>query len=842
MVLPLVLAALFGAGAVDITGIVLDQSGELVAGAKITGEGPTAQPLATVTDITGTFRFTAIPAGEYQIRVEQPGFKPATRRVKAGNSTPRLKFVLQIADLHEKLTVSNAEARVNTETAENVDVIKLDRRMLNRLPVLGNDIVGTASQMLDPDAVAAGGVSIVVDGLESNKIGVSASAVQEVRLNQNPYSAEFDRPGRARIEIITENAEPQFHGSGEFLFRDYHLEARDPFAAERPPERREIFEGHFTGPLGKSKKTRFLLSGNHEAEDLQNIIFARTPSGILRENSPYPKRQTEFSTDIRRQITERHSLLVRYDLSRDQGKDEGAGGFVLPEAGYNYTEREHEAFVDYNAVITPTFINELRVRLGRQRYVATSVLPGTRQIVVQDAFTGGGSQSDRHETENRILFNDVLSWGHGRHMLKAGVSVPGFRRRGLTDYTNSQGTFAFSSLADYLANRPYLFTLQRGNPYLAFWQEDLGLFVQDEFKPRSNLSVTAGLRYDWQNYVGAYTNFDPRLSVAFSPDQPHKTVLRAGAGIFHERTGNQAIADLLRFDGYHLQRLMVNNPGYPDPFVNGGNLAAQPGEITRFAANLRLPYLLQCNAGAERQLRKNLVLAINYTGVTGIKQFRSRDLNAPLPPLYQERPDANIGVLRVVESAGRMQRHSLNASVRGAITEWFNGTLQYTLGRAYSNTGGIGWFPANTYDLSGEWARADFDRRHQFRALGTFKVGELFELGTIFSVHSGEPYTITTGRDDNHDGRATDRPAGVPRNSAQGYGLANLDLRLTREFKLGGGDKEEGPAIEASIEAFNTLNRVNYTTMVGNLSSPFFGQPVAADPARRVQLRLEFKF
>jgi hypothetical protein len=213
-----------------------------------------------------------------------------------------------------------------------------------------------------------------------------------------------------------------------------------------------------------------------------------------------------------------------------------------------------------------------------------------------------------------------------------------------------------------------------------------------------------------------------------------------------------------------------------------------------------------------------------------------------LPPLYPARPIAAIGVLRTIESAGRMQSHSLDLTLRGSIKKYFNGTIQHGFGRAYNNTGGIAAFPANSYNLSGEWARSSFDVRHRFRALGTVKAGELFELGTVLSLNSGPPYTMTTGRDDNHDGRASDRPAGVPRNSKQGFGAANLDLRLSHEFKLTASDKDEAPSLDAGIEAFNMLNGVNYTNVVGNLSSPFFGQPVAARPARRLQLRLEFKF
>jgi len=308
--------------------------------------------------------------------------------------------------------------------------------------------------------------------------------------------------------------------------------------------------------------------------------------------------------------------------------------------------------------------------------------------------------------------------------------------------------------------------------------------------------------------------------LAFSPDSRRKTVIRAGAGTFYERSGNGPVADLLRFDGAHLLPVILSEPTYPDP-LGSGPLPAYPISRTVFATNLRSPYLLQYSVGLERQMRKSLVATASYTGVTGIKLFRSRDANAPLPPLYLGPP----GVLRTVESASRMQSHALDVSLRGSITEELNCTVQYTFGSIYTNTEGIGWFPADSYDPVGEWARANSDVRRRLRTLATYKAGDLFELGAILSLSSGLPYTVTTGRDGNGDGRLADRPAGLPRNTRQGFGLANLDLRLSREFKLNRASKDEGPAINAGIEVFNIFNRVNYTTVIGNLSSRLCGEP-----------------
>jgi len=188
----------------------------------------------------------------------------------------------------------------------------------------------------------------------------------------------------------------------------------------------------------------------------------------------------------------------------------------------------------------------------------------------------------------------------------------------------------------------------------------------------------------------------------------------------------------------------------------------------------------------------------------------------------------------------------LELMLRGKLTRYFNGTIQYNLGRAYNDTVGINVRPANNYDLTGEWSRADFDERQRFNLLGTFKAGDWFNLGMTVGLASGRPYNLTTGRDDNHDTIANDRPAGVRRNSLQGPGLATVDLRWSKEFFLkvakNGKKAEEGPSVKIGLSAFNVLNRVNYTGYVGNLSSPFFGLPVAARPARRVQLNLNFSF
>jgi Carboxypeptidase regulatory-like domain/TonB dependent receptor-like, beta-barrel len=833
--------------AVEVSGVVLNTSEEVIPGASVTlrGNGVSKPPTAVTSDARGSFRFSRVASGSYEIEIQKSAFKSAVIQLTIGARPPApLRVVLLVADLREEVAVEDRSGQVNTDPSENLDVVKLDRDALNNLPVLGNDVIGAVANLVDASSIGSGGATVLVDGLETTR-KVPANRIQEVRINQNPYSAEFARPGRGRIEVITKAGAAEYHGEFGFIFRDSRLEARNAFALERPAEQRRIYEGVLTGPFGQGKKTSFFFSGNREEDDLQAVVFARTPARLVPENAPTPQRQSEFSFRVNHQVGANATYSIRFDFAEDSSRNDGVGGFNLPEAGADSRDGEHHIFFTHRQIISPKLINELTMRVGHEYSRTRSVRPGVPRLVVQDAFTGGGGQADRRTTENHVQLNEIISWTQGKHLVRAGLNVPDISRRGFSDQANFGGTFTFATLEDFLNNRPFLFSINQGDGHLAFWQKDFGLFAQDQIMARSNFSVALGLRYDKQNFLGDRNNFSPRLSFAYSPDEKRKTVLRGGAGIFYDRTGIGPIADRLRFDGLRLRQVNILNPGHPDPLSSGSPLAAQPSAIFRFAPDLRSPYTLQFSMGVERQLAKSLTLAANYINTHGVKLFRSRDVNAPPPP-YLQRPDPAVGVSRELESAGRSETHALELLLRGKISRFFNGTVQYTLGRAYNNTGGINARLANNYDLTGEWSRADFDERHRFNVLGTFKAGDWFNLGMTVALTSGRPYSLTTGRDDNHDTIANDRPDRVRRNSLQGPGAATLDLRWSKEFYLKaakkGKKREEGPTATIGLSAINALNRVNYTGYVGNQSSPFFGLPVAARPARRVQLNFNISF
>ena len=832
---------------VAVTGTVLDPHQAGVFGAKVTlkpTDGTEVQSASA--DSVGTFRFEGVPPGNYDVQIEQQGFKPSVSRVRVGTQAPRpLRVVLALADVQQQVTVNAELTQVSTNTADNLDTVSMDRTALDNLPIFDQDFIGTMSRFLDASSVGTNGVTLIVDGVESTRAGVSASAIQEVKLNQDPYSAEFSRPGRGRIEIITKPGSAAFHGTFNFLFRDYLLNARDPFALIRPPEQRRIFEGNLTGPLGRSKKTSFLISADREEEDSQAVIVAQGPSGEIRQTAPAPQRNTELAGSMNHQIGENHLISIRGVYTDRTIHNQGVGGFTLPEAGTNFEDREDIIFFNHSGLFTKKLLNQFRLLVAREHMPTTSIDPGPK-IVVLGAFTGGGAQGDRLQTENHAIFNEILVWSGAKHTLRSGLNVSDLSRRGLDDNTNTVGTYTFSTLQDYQQNHPFSLLKQSGNGHVVFLEKVLGGFVQDEFRLLPNLQISMGVRYDWQNYFHDDNNFSPRVSIAYAPGKAKKTVIRAGSGFFYDRSGAGVIFDLLRYDGNQLHQFLITNPLFPDPFAVG------PTSVVRLGPGVQIPYTLQYSASIERQLQKATTLTVTYTGIRGVHVFRSRDVNAPLPPLYAARPDPNLSVLRQIESAGDLESQSLEIGLRGNVTRYFTGMIQYTLGRAYNNVGGtpvgvnrqfgINSFPANNYDLSGEWSRADFDQRHRFSLLGTVTPGKYFKLGVALSLYSGQPYNETTGRDDNHDGLANDRPAGVPRNSLQGPGYADLDLRWSRDFFLAAAKKDKGPTVTLGFDAFNVLNHVNYVTYIGVLSSPFFGKPIIAQPPRRLQASFRFRF
>jgi hypothetical protein len=826
-----------------VTGVVQDQTGAVLAGATVelvsVSNAAASVVQSTSADGAGTFRFEKVVPGQYELRAKYEGFNPASARVRVGSRSPGpQKLVLAIASISQEITVSNAAEQVDANASSNVDAVTVDQSMLESLPVFDHDYVATLSRFLDTGSLGNGGVTVVVNGMEVNALNVSASAVQQIRINQDPYSAEYSRPGRGRIEIFTKPGSQEYRGEANMILRDAHLNSRNAFAATKPPERRRIFEGFLGGPLGTGRKTSFMLSANDERDDQKAFVYALGPSGIIQDTLPQVSGRALVTGSITRQISDRNTFSIRPNYQYEVDENRGAGGTTLASAATTFRHHEQQVTYTQQTVLRPTLINQFQMLFGHEREPTTSRTTD-RGIVVAGAFTGGGGQSDLVRTETHINMNESLVWIKGKHLVQAGFQLPDWSRRGFEDRSNFGGTFYFASLDAYASGKPYSFIQQQGNGNVALLEKQVGTYIKDDWQVRPGFSIGYGLRYDWQNYFHDDNNVAPRFSVAYAPGNKKTNVFRAGVGIFNDRSGPVVIADILHSQPGGLTRYVITNPAYPEPFASA-NAASQPPSIVRLAPDVQIPQTLQYSVGVDHQLQKSTTLSLTYTGARGYHLFRSRDVNAPLPPLYLARPSSAYGVVRQVESTGRQRSDSLQLTLRGRVTRWFNGQTQYTLSRVYNDTNGIASYPANDYDLSGEWARADFDRRHRFLLLGRISPGKLLDLGVGITLNSGSPYTETLGQDIYNNGRGRARPASVNRNTLEGDGYATLDLRASRDVKIGAG--KEARTVTLGLDAFNLLNRVNYGNYVGTLGSPLFGVPVSARAPRQLQFSARLKF
>jgi hypothetical protein len=826
--------------AVSVTGVVQDQTGAVLTGAVVdllNGRGVVVQ--STTTDSVGVFRFDGVSTDQYQIVARFEGFNPASTRVRVTTRSPGAqKLVLSIAGLKQEITVSNSLAEVRATASGNADAISVDTTTLESLPVFDNDLVATMSRFLDSGSLGNAGVTLVVNGMEVNALNVSASAVQQIRINQDPYSAEYSRPGRGRVEILTKPGDQEYHGDISSLIRDAHVNARNPFATQKPPEERRAADGFFGGPLGAGGKTSFMISANDAVLDQRAFIYALGLGGVVQDSLPQSSGRALVSASITHQISDKNTFSIRPNYQYESDENRGAGGTTLASAATTFKHYEEQVTYTHQTVWRPTLLHQVQLLVGHEREPTTSASPD-RGIVVQGAFTGGGGQGDLLRTETHMNLNDSLAWTKGHHLVQTGFQLPDWSRRGFFDRTNFGGTFYFSGLDTYASGRPYAFVQQRGNGDVVLLEKQVGAYVKDDWQPRSGLSIGLGMRYDWQNYFHDDNNLAPRVSVAFAPGDK-TNVFRGGVGVFNDRSGPVVIADVLNSRPGGLTKIVIENPGYPDPFSSVSSVGQAPS-IVRLAPNVQIPQTLQYSASLDHQLQKSTILSVTYTGARGYHLFRSRDINAPLPPLYLARPDASFGVVRQVESTGRQFSNSLQVTLRGRVTRWFNGQMQYTLSRVLNDTSGIGAFPANDYDLSGEWSRADFDRRYRFLVLGRLTGIKVVDIGVGFTTNSGAPYSETLGGDPYSNSRGKARPLGVARNSLTTAGYSSLDVRASRDVKIGGTQKA-ARTVTLSLDAFNILNHVNYGSYVGTVGSPLFGQPVSALAPRQLQLSARVKF
>ena len=544
-------------------------------------------------------------------------------------------------------------------------------------------------------------------------------------------------------------------------------------------------------------------------------------------------------------------------------------------------------------------------------------------VNVIGAFLGGGNSSqfvsdnqDNFEIQN---YTSVLT---GKHLIKFGARLRDGRE---ANYANSNfnGTFTFDSLTSYqiteqgIANgltpdqiraaggEPSQFLVVVGQPAISVNQVDVGLYVQDEWKWKPNFSISAGLRYEWQNEIPHQNSVAPRIAFAWglgrSNNPSPKTVLRAGWGIFYDRFDKMYVLIADRQNGINQTQYIVNQPNFfPNiPPVNEINTGKIFPTVYQLPPNLQPEYTEQVAISVERQLTKDANMAVSYLNSRGVHQYLSRNANAPLPGTYNPadptsgvRPFGDIGNIYQYASIGDFKQNQLivNGNWRqGARLTLFG---YYVLNYVDANTSGASSFLFDQYNPQLSYGPAAYDIRSRVFIGGTIAAPKGFRLSPFFVATSAQPFNITTGQDYNGDSIFNDRPtfatgpgpnvvvtkygafdvapqAGqtyIPPYFGYGPGRYSLNLRISKSFnfgpetggarntdsgsgggpmaghggrgpggRVGGGFGSSGPlslgggttrryTLTLTAIGRNIFNHVNLAPLVGNLSSPLFGE------------------
>jgi hypothetical protein len=804
----------------ELRGQIKDDFGSAIVGAEVTLDRDHVRIKSGQTDQQGYYGFRDLPAGTYQLAARSEGFAPYEDPaviISAGR-LQQLNFKLEIATMTASVTVGERSSSVGVDPENDGGTLVIKGADLDTLPD-DPDELATSLQVMAGSVGTAGTEQFYLDGFQANRLPAKRN-IREVRINQNPFAAEFDHLGTNRIDILTKPGTGKFFGQTFFTFGDGRLNARDPFAAERAPFQSRVVSGTLSGPIVKQSSS-FFLDFEHRAIDENGTIRATVLDPFLNitslnESVLTPQSRTLFSLRLDQKLNNTNTLVARIYSFRQDASNSGAGGFALPSRAFDASEREQTLQLTETAVLGKSAVSETRFQFVRERFVQQG--DNSRPTInVLDAFVDGPI-GEHSFTQNLWELSQQVSWAHSKHNLKGGVQL---RRVSVNDLSrrNFGGTFTFAGgtavrldengqvvyglgLPEFVSltsieryRRTLLFATQGlpansgslspsdlgfgptqlsmtvGSPAARVSQLSFAAFVQDDWRVSPNFTLSAGLRYELQSNVGKNLDLAPRLRFAWAPGGPKNgqrgTIIRGGIGIFYDRIAEDLTLQANRFNGVTQRQLIIRDPEILQSFPSLPDLAASatliPYNIIRVANDARAPYSLQTALGIDHQLSPKLTISVTYLYSRALHLLRSRDINAPLTGTNQAttavRPLGEPNNVFLYESSGRSNQQQLFIRFNGRLTRKANFFGTYILNQAKSDTDGPSNFPANSYDLSTEYGRSLMDVRHYLVVGGTIDLRWGLRLNPLVVASSGRPFNIITGRDTNGDSLFTERPA-----------------------------------------------------------------------------------
>ncbi len=996
----------------NVRGTVKDDTGGVIPGAVVTLANPSGTIQTVKSGGDGSYVIRGVPPGNYTVSATYSGLQQegviavtvAPGQAAAGNitMTPQTQ--------RQEVTVTDTSTNtVSTEPSNNATALVLKQEDLDALPDDPDDLEADLQALAGP-AAGPGGNQIFIDGFTGGRLPPKES-IREIRINSNPFSAEFDKLGYGRIQIFTKPGSDKFHGQGYYNISDDIWNARNPFVLTgSPPFRTQLFGGNVSGPL--TKKASFFIDAERRMIDDNGVLDAILPTASLTGQSSYqtyyptPQRRTTVSPRIDYQLNSNNTLSFRYSLLMNDHPTTGIGTYdlppttiagtpfgtlTLPSTGYSYDTTEQTAQIVETAVLSTKVVNETHFQYDREYSTKTSQSVAPELDVAQSFVAGGSGYSapgypSSYDLQNFYELQNYTSVTWGPHTTKFGIRT---RTTMLDDSTpqNFNGAYVFqggkfplldaslnpvpgqtvklASIDQYLITEqllakglsspavtamgygPSKYTVNAGNPYIGVNQTDIGPFVQDDWRVKPNLTLSFGLRWEWQTNVSDHSDFAPRFGFAWSPDAKGgsgkaKTVIRGGWGIFYDRFSIANVETAYRYlESNPLQTYTLDNPAtYNAAFstqipISQLTASSSSSQIYELDRNLQAPRLMQTAVGVERQLFSHTTLAVNFMNSRGVHELLTDDINAPYatpgiaPPGAINtgavccRPYASIfpGDIYDYQSTGLFKQTMILVNLNTTVGRRLTLFTRYAHGNAHSDTDGLGTMPADPYNIGANWGRSSLDIENNFFLGGSIMGPWGLRFSPFIIAHTGVPFNVTTGTDLYLTGAVnpTARPQilsdsilqyGVPvageynaeplvpepgtsdvieRNAGTGAGFVGINLRVSKTWGFGttkfsgpsggaraggggggphgggfGGFGGGGPHgfggessehrynVTVSVNARNILNRTNYNSPVGTLTSPAFLEPNnitggytaenTSSENRRIDLQLRFSF
>jgi hypothetical protein len=910
--------------AASVTGTVRDMSEAIVPGATVDIRNhETSQGYTTVTDSRGRFRLQYLPVGDYQLSIQLAGFTTANARLTlAVGDRIDIPITLKPAAVTESVRVEAPvpliEAR-RTEAAAAITPAEIETLPLNGrnyldlatlVPNVSRTNLRSTDHFAETSAVPGTGVSVagqrnlgnsfIVDGLSANDDAAdlagtffSEEVIREFQVVTSGGVAELGRAASGTISVVTQSGTNRFQGRAYEFFRDSVLDAGNPLSTRRDPVTNEPLNDPLDqhqyglssgGPLISNRTFWF---GNVERTQLDRtgIVTIAPPAAAAINRTLDAVRYTaprvtggNYATGFHttnvfaradHQASASSRVHVRYSLYDVNSRNaRSAGALNDVSRGAALFDTDQTIAGTLQSAWSSGAINEVRSQYTRSRLGAPVNDPVGPAVNISGVASFGTATSSPTARDLDVLQAvDTLTFQRGAHLVKAGADL--LQNRVTIAFPGAiRGVYTFQSLASFERGVYSIFQQAFGADSQFQSNPNLGLFVQDEWRPRSDLTVNAGVRYDLQWLPEPIrldtNNVSPRAGVAYSPGDG-RTVVRAAGGVYFDRIPLRATSNALQRDGtrYQVAQLSFGQAGAPAfpavlPSFPPGVLIS----ITNINPVLRDGRNDQVSVEIERAIGGGLAVSTGYSYLRGRGIIMSHNVNVPTLTVAQAnalgivnlgRPDPRYGNVMQYDALGDSWFHGLTASLSTRAAAWGRVRVSYTLSTALDDAGNAFFqTPQENFNVLADKGPSDNDQRHRLVVSGAFdRMPGGVQLGYVFSFASAAPFNVVTGDDRNSDTTVNDRPAGVGRNAARlacfshvadDCGTSSLDLRVARRIGIGSRHR-----IDLMLEGFNVLNHVNVINVnntfgTGATPAPAFRQVTAIGDMRQLQLGVRWSF